>query len=112
LHPPRPRPCPRQIRATIGRPGTEGGVSARLQAIGNGVSAVTEGAEPGGNPNIVKVWWGNGGWGRWHGGWGNGGWGPRFGWPNGGWRNGGWFNGGWGNGGWHNGPWGNFWRNW
>jgi rSAM-associated Gly-rich repeat protein len=82
------------------------GVSARLQAIRSGVSAVTSqaGAETAGDPNILKVWWGNGG--RWHGGWGNGG-----GWHNGGWHNGGWHNGGWGNG-WHNGGWHNGWHNW
>jgi rSAM-associated Gly-rich repeat protein len=80
-------------------------VSARLQAIRNGVSSIAEQApaEPDADPNIVKAWWGNGGWGNggwgWRPGWGNGGWGP-------GWRNGGWRNG------WHNGGWHNFWRNW
>jgi rSAM-associated Gly-rich repeat protein len=55
------------------------------------------------------TWWGNGGWGRWHGGWGNHG----LGWPNWhNWGNGGWGNGGWGNGGWHNGGWHNYWHNW
>ncbi len=63
----------------VSRPAAGEGVSARLQAIRNGVSAVTEGAEAGGNQNVLKVWWGNGGWGRWLGGWGNGGWGPAFG---------------------------------
>jgi rSAM-associated Gly-rich repeat protein len=79
-------------------------VAARLQAIRTGVSAVTQElpAEPEIDPNITKVWWGNGGW---RPGWGNGGWRP--GWGNGGWRNGGWRNGGWRNGGWPN-----FWRNW
>jgi rSAM-associated Gly-rich repeat protein len=80
-------------------------VDARLQAIRSGVSALTQepSAEPRTDPNIIKVWWGNGGWGR--PGWGNGGWRP-------GWRNGGWGNGGWRNGGWRNGGWPNFWRNW
>ncbi|HET7879604.1 MAG TPA: GrrA/OscA1 family cyclophane-containing rSAM-modified RiPP [Acetobacteraceae bacterium] len=79
-------------------------VAARLQAIRAGVSTVTEElpVEPEADPNITKVWWGNGGW---RPGWGNGGWRP--GWGNGGWRNGGWRNGGWRNGGWPN-----FWRNW
>jgi rSAM-associated Gly-rich repeat protein len=81
-------------------------VAARLQAIRSGVSAVTQkpSAEPGTDPNLVKVWWGNGGWGG-RPGWGNGGWRP-------GWGNGGWGNGGWRNGGWRNGGWPNFWRNW
>ncbi|MEJ1975877.1 MAG: GrrA/OscA1 family cyclophane-containing rSAM-modified RiPP [Acetobacteraceae bacterium] len=87
--------------------GSGQGVSARLQAIRSGMSTVVAetAAKTDADPNIVKAWWGNGGfgrWGRWHGGWGNGGWG----WHNGGWRNGGWGNGGWGNG-WHN-----FWHNW
>jgi rSAM-associated Gly-rich repeat protein len=92
---------------------TSESVSDRLQAIRSGVSAVTQEpfAEPDIGTNIVKVWWGNGGWRR---GWGNGG--GRPGWGKGGWRpgwgNGGWGNGGWGNGGWRNGGWPNFWRNW
>jgi rSAM-associated Gly-rich repeat protein len=94
----------------ISKPASGNGVSARLQAIRNGVSAVTSqaAAKAVKNPNLLQVWWGNGGWGRWHGGWG--GW--HGGWGNGGWRNGGWGNGGWGNGGWHNGGWPNFWHNW
>jgi rSAM-associated Gly-rich repeat protein len=94
----------------------DGSVSARLQAIRDGVSTIASrppASTAGDALNILKTWWGNGGWGRWHGGWGNGGWGWRNGgWGNGGWRNGGWGNGGWGNGGWHNGGWPNFWHNW
>jgi rSAM-associated Gly-rich repeat protein len=99
---------PSQSAAAMGTPGE--GVSARLKAIRSGVSAVTsQAAETDGNPNIVKAWWGNGGWGRWHGGWGR--W--RGGWGNGGWGwHNGWHNGGWGNGGWGNGGWPNFWHNW
>jgi len=74
------------------------GVAARLEAIRAGISETND-------TGLIPVWWGNGGWGRWHAGWGNGGW--RFGWHNGGWGNGGWGNGGWGNAGWHNGGWGN-----
>ncbi len=84
-------------------------VAARLQAIRQGVSAVigTATTGPASDPNIVKVWWGNGGWGNGGWGWHNGGWGN--GWHNGGWGNG-WHKGGWGNG-WHNGGWGNGWHN-
>jgi rSAM-associated Gly-rich repeat protein len=95
-------------RPDIGNAKVEQPVAARLQAIRQGVSAVIGTASTGTveNPNIVKVWWGNGGW-------GNGGWGWHNGWHNGGWGNG-WHNGGWGNGwgnGWHNGGWGNGWHN-
>jgi rSAM-associated Gly-rich repeat protein len=89
--------------------------SARLQAIRDGVSAIANReptASTGDALNILRTWWGNGGWrnGGW--GWRNGGWGwHNGGWGNGGWRNGGWGNGGWGNG-WHNGGWPNFWHNW
>ncbi len=88
----------------------DGSVAARLQAIRDGVTAVASREPPvaaDDTPNILKAWWGNGGWRNggwgWHnGGWGwrNGGWGWRNGWPN-----------GWGNG-WHNGGWPNFWHNW
>jgi rSAM-associated Gly-rich repeat protein len=94
-------------------------ISARLQTIRAGVSDMSGSAsfDPEGDATATPAWWGNGGWGRWHGGWGNGGMGWRNGgWGNGGWHNGGWGNGGWGNvgwgnGGWHNG-WHNFWHNW
>jgi rSAM-associated Gly-rich repeat protein len=84
------------------------GVAARLKAIRAGVaeSANFDSAD------LLSTWWGNGGWGRWHGGWGNGGFGwHNGGWGNGGWHNGGWGNGGWSNGGWSNGGWGNGWHN-
>lgn len=59
-------------------------VAARLQAIRDAVSTVAEeGADTGsGDPNILKTWWRNGGWGWGNGGrgWGNGGWGNWHGW--------------------------------
>jgi rSAM-associated Gly-rich repeat protein len=81
-------------------------VADQLKAIRAAVTVIEADQGSSGTTDVTRVWWGNGGWGRWRGGWGNGGWGWRNGWPNGGWGNGGWRNGGWGNG-WHNG-----WRNW
>jgi rSAM-associated Gly-rich repeat protein len=96
-------------------------VATRLKAIRAGVTEMSrpggDGSaqiEEGGTGALIPTWWGNGGWGRWHGGWGNGGWGwHNGGWGNGGWHNwgNGWHNGGWGNGGWGNGGWHNFWHN-
>jgi rSAM-associated Gly-rich repeat protein len=86
-------------------PSTGPSVAARLEAIRAGVNEI--GSDRANQGTLVRTWWGNGGWGRWHAGWGNGGW--RWGWHNGGWHNGGWGNGGWGNGGWHN--WNNAWHN-
>jgi rSAM-associated Gly-rich repeat protein len=88
---------------------SEQSVSARLQAIRNGISDMSgaAGDETEGDAKATPTWWGNGGWGRWHMGWGNGGWG-NGGWHN--WNN--WHNGGWGNGGWGNGGWHNYWHNW
>jgi len=98
------------IPSTEASPPSGAGVSIRLQEIRSGVSEMTGSADDGlkGDAKATPTWWGNGGWGRWHGGWGNGGWG----WHNGGWGNGGWRNwhNGWGNGGWPNG-WHNFWHN-
>ena len=92
-------------------------VAMRLQAIRTGIAdIVTPAADDSGaleqpeGGHFIPIWWGNGGWGRWHAGWGNGGW--RFGWHNGGWGNGGWGNGGWRNGGWGNGGWPNWHNGW
>jgi rSAM-associated Gly-rich repeat protein len=86
-------------------------IATRLHIIRTGVSSIagsgTADIETRADARFTPVWWGNGGFGRWHLGWGNGGWG-NGGWHN--WHNGwnnGWHNGGWGNGGWHN-----FWHNW
>ena len=95
---------PSESEANLDQPG----VAKRLQAIRSGMSNITTPAAEGSaeveqaKGGLLPTWWGNAGWGRWHGGWGNGGW--RFGWHNG-WPNG-WHN--WGNG-WNN--WGNGWHN-
>jgi rSAM-associated Gly-rich repeat protein len=83
------------------------GVSARLEAIRSGVSAISglDAVKVAADSDVTLAWWGNAGFGPWHLGWGNGGWGNwHNGWHNGGWGN--WHNG-WGNGGWHN-----YWHNW
>jgi len=73
------------------------GVSERLAAVREAVSALAADESTAADPAERIAWWGNG----WGGGWRGGGWGWRPGWgfPN--WNN-------WNN--WHN--WGNWGRNW
>ena len=98
--PPNDSTLPRDNDNTASARVGETDVAARLAAIRDAVSTITEeeAAKDAASGNVRTAWWAN-----WHGG------GVRFdGWRNGGWGNGGWRN--WGNG-WHNG-WHNGWFNW